>query len=101
MLGAGTHTRGTTMATKQPANGKAAMTTGAATKTHRKRGPAPKVVVDGDLNPAHCAYDPAKGTMVLGLDVFDGAGWQTVLVKFEVLMADEVGWLERLVADAR
>ena len=90
------------MATKRTANGKAARATPAAARPGgRGRRPAPKVAVDGDLNPKHCRYDPAKGTVTLGLDVFDGAGWETVLVKFGVLLPDEVGWLERLVAAAR
>jgi hypothetical protein len=91
------------MATKRTANGKAARATpvAAAKPDGRKRRAAPRVAVDGDLNPEHCRYDPAKGTVTLGLDVFDGAGWDTVLVRFEVLLPDEVGWLERVVADAR
>jgi hypothetical protein len=91
------------MATKRTADGKPAKTTSlaAAKPGGRTRRPEPRVVVDGDLSPEHCRYDPAKGVMTLGLDVFDGAGWETVLVKFEVLLPDEVGWLERLVATAR
>jgi hypothetical protein len=91
------------MAKKQPAGKKPATARNPtpAKRTARTRRPAPKVAVDGDLNPDYCYYDPAKGTVVLGLDVFDGTGWETVLVKFGVLMADEVGWLEGVVADAR
>jgi hypothetical protein len=92
------------MATKRTANGKPVTKKAAgpkAAKTGGRRGAAPRVLVDGELNPDHCYYDPAKGVMVVGLDVFDGAGWETVLVKFELLMADEVGWLERALADAR
>ena len=89
------------MAAKRTPSEKARTTSVAVAKTNgRKRSPT-KVAADGDLNPDRCYYDPAKGTMVLGLDVFDGVGWETVLVKFGVLMPDEVEWLERLVAEAR
>ena len=90
------------MAPKRTAQGKAAKAkpaAGGAKKVGRRAGP--RVAVDGDLNPDHCYYDPAKGTMVLGLDVFTGSEWETVLVKFGLLLPDEVGWLDQALDAAR
>jgi acyl dehydratase len=61
----------------------------------------PEVAVDGDLNPDHCSFDRATGTATLGFDVIDGTGWRTVVVKFGLMLEDEVEWLQAIVDAAR